>query len=401
MVLTARYCLITVLISCSQLCFADWFSQMALEFRHFPNNALDVKQHDDNVSFMFVPEYNREWQSGDRSFTFKAFMRYDQGDDERTHGDIRELNFIWVKPDIEWQVGISKVYWGVTESAHLVDIINQSDLVENIDGEDKLGQPMIKLSWAKTFGNIDLFILPGFRERTFPGQNGRLRSIPHVDTDSVSYESSQEARHVDFALRYSTEFEIAGFDAFDMAISQFSGTNRDPHFNAAVKNSQIVLVPFYDQIMQTGLELQATYGDWLFKNEMIYRDSETEHFWASVTGFEYTYVGVMGGQKDLGVLLEYLYDNRGTQASSPFQNDLFLGFRLTFNDEDSTDLLFGVIDDQDTSTIVYNLESSTRLSNNFKLVLEARFYENINNQSALFSFHKDDYIQAELFWYLN
>ncbi|MDD7885073.1 hypothetical protein [Flavivirga sp. 57AJ16] len=44
----------------------------------------------------------------------------------------------------------------MTESNHLVDIINQTDAVETFDGEEKLGQPMVQLSWGTD--NIILFM---------------------------------------------------------------------------------------------------------------------------------------------------------------------------------------------------------------------------------------------------
>ena len=52
----------------------------------------------------------------------------------------------------KFRVGVGKVFWGVTESQHLVDIINQTDLVENIDTEDKLGQPMLETTWLQNWG---------------------------------------------------------------------------------------------------------------------------------------------------------------------------------------------------------------------------------------------------------
>jgi hypothetical protein len=51
-----------------------------------------------------------------------------------------------------------------------VDIINQTDLVENIDGEDKLGQPMVHFSYFGDWGVVDFFLLPYLRERTYPGK---------------------------------------------------------------------------------------------------------------------------------------------------------------------------------------------------------------------------------------
>ena len=73
---------------------------------------------------------------------------------------MRELYWRGVFGDLEVKAGAVKVFWGVTESQHLVDVINQADLVENIDSEDKLGQPMINLSWGKDWGTLELFVLP-------------------------------------------------------------------------------------------------------------------------------------------------------------------------------------------------------------------------------------------------
>ena len=72
--------------------------------------------------------------------------------------------------DWDLHLGVKQIFWGVTEFNHLVDIINQTDLVENIDGEDKLGQPMAHLSLVRDWGILDFHLLTGFRERTFPGR---------------------------------------------------------------------------------------------------------------------------------------------------------------------------------------------------------------------------------------
>ena len=92
------------------------------------------------------------------------------------------MNWLKVFDESELRVGLRKVFWGVTESQHLVDIINQTDLVESLDGEEKLGQPMINYALINDWGTLDLYLLPYFRERTFSGINGRLRSSLYVDT---------------------------------------------------------------------------------------------------------------------------------------------------------------------------------------------------------------------------
>ncbi len=58
------------------------------------------------------------------------------------------------------------MYWGVAESNHLVDIINQTDAVESFDGEEKLGQPMVQYTYTSGLVAINPFFKPGHHCRT-------------------------------------------------------------------------------------------------------------------------------------------------------------------------------------------------------------------------------------------
>ncbi|NIP75689.1 MAG: hypothetical protein GTN90_06820, partial [Xanthomonadales bacterium] len=104
----------------------------------------------------------------------------------RSHADLREANWLRIGDGWDLVAGIDKVFWGVTESRHLVDIVNQDDRVEDIDGEDKLGQPMLNLNLLRDWGTVSLFVLPGFRERAFPDRGDRLRgSLPVAEGDAT------------------------------------------------------------------------------------------------------------------------------------------------------------------------------------------------------------------------
>ena len=80
------------------------------EVRLFPNDALYSGQDDQSSSFVIQPEYYHEFESGS-SFAFTPFFRLDSGDQERTHLDIRELTYLWLKEDFELRVGVRKVFW--------------------------------------------------------------------------------------------------------------------------------------------------------------------------------------------------------------------------------------------------------------------------------------------------
>jgi len=368
---------------------------MAVEGRGFPNDPLYPEQERNNASFALQPEYYHEWENGS-SFTFVPFARLDSADSSRSHFDVRELNYLWLGDSWELRVGIGKVFWGVTEFVHLVDIINQTDLVEAFDGEEKLGQPMVNLSLPRDWGTIDVFVLPYFRERTFPGRDGRLRSPLVVDTDNPTYESAAEEHHVDFALRYSQSI-----GPWEIGLSHFSGTGREPTLLLGSNEAgDPVLIPFYEQIHQTGLDLQLTAGGWLWKLEGIYRAGQGDDgFFSGAFGFEYTFSGVFGTLADVGVIAEYIRDERDEKATTPLQNDVAVGVRLAFNDAASSEALIGVVQDAESSARLITVEASRRLGSSLKATLEICAFSNVPPGDALYDLRDDDYVRLELAYY--
>jgi len=375
----------------------EWSGNINFEAKHFSNDALSSSQFNDYASVSIQPEWFHEWDGGKQLFTFVPFARWDQRDDERTHSDIRELSWLKVFKSSELRVGVRKVFWGVSESQHLVDVINQTDLVENMDGEDKLGQPMINYALIQDWGTLDLFVLPYFRERTFPGIDGRLRTTLHVDTDNPVYESSDKENHIDYAVRWSHSI-----GDWDIGLSYFDGTSRDPSFTwpALDADGNLSLRPIYYLMQQTAIDLQATKEAWLWKVEAINRRVNNESYNAATAGFEYTLNGVFETASDIGIVMEYLYDDRKALASTPFEDDLMLGLRWTKNDVHDTSVLLGVIADLDDSSRLYSLEASRRLGESWKLNIEARVFNGITDTtSPLYSFRQDDFIQLELGYY--
>ncbi len=370
----------------------DWSGYLGTEFRYFTQDPRDPGQHDENFSLVFEPEYYHEWDKGRQSFAFVPFFRLDQHDNERTHFDIRELS--WLKSAENWELrlGLRKVFWGVIEFQHLVDIINQTDLVENIDTEDKLGQPMINLALINDWGTVDLFIMPYFRERTFPGIEGRPRNQPVVDDNLSKFESSAKQKHVDFAIRYSHYF-----GDWDVGVAHFYGTSRDPRSILAMNSSgALVLAPFYDIINQTSIDLQATKGNMLWKLEALHRSGQGETYNAVAGGFEYTFVGIFDSAIDLGVLGEYHYDGRGKDALTFFEDDIATGMRIAFNDAQSSEALIGLLWDRGSGGKFLNIEASRRIGNDWLLEIEGRFLFDMSPSDPAFAFSRDDYLELFL-----
>jgi hypothetical protein len=368
----------------------------AVEARLFAQSRGFGEQHPGalQTSVVLQPEFRHEWSAGRERITVIPFARLDEVDRRRTHADVRELSWLRVSERWDLLAGVSKVFWGVTESRHLVDIVNQTDLVEDPAGEQKLGQPMIRL--AANFPNAGafaLFVLPRFRERTFPGPPGRLRSAVPVDTRRAVYESSRGKRHPDLALRWSY---VLG--NWDVGLAHFRGTSREPRLVPMLDSSgRRLLVPHYDLIDQASVDLQLTREQWIWKLEAIARWGHGERFGALVGGFEYTFRGVFGTTFDLGVLAEYLYDGRSAAAPpTAFDDDVFAGARLALNDPQSTQVLAGVVVDRKSRAMTIRLEASRRLGDRWTLKVDAQAFANVPPSDLLFAARRDHFMRLQI-----
>ena len=374
---------------------AEFSGELAMESRYFPSEGQFGNTDNAHVSLLMAPKYSHSWDNDRRVLTVHPFLRLAAPDDQRSHFDLREFSFQMAWSSWDLLVGVGKVFWGVTESLHLVDIVNQTDFVENIDFEDKLGQPMVSISYLSGWGQFTGIIMPYFRERTFPGEDGRFRGNFVLDTNNAQYQSSAEVWHPDFAVRWSHFWE-----SFEWGLHGFIGTDREPRIVPSPVDPE-VLVPSYIQMWQTGLDAQMVYLDWLFKLESLYRDPDGEKgFFASVAGFEYTFANRMGGM-DIGVLAEHIYDERGDGSTFGFYHHTFMGSRLAVNDEMGTEMLAGMALNNDLGQVsTLRLESTRRINDNWKWEFEANFVLNPDPNGFLNLARRDDYLQFTLSYYI-
>lgn len=387
--------------------------ETSAELRWFPESPLLPGQLED-VQPSLVVQGEFQWQSenGKHEFVFVPWARLDGEDDQRSHADFREAFYRYYSDD-DWSllIGAGKVFWGTTESRHLVDIVNQTDGVEDIDEEDKLGQPMINLGFSKDWGQLDFYLLPFFRDRTFPGEEGRLRFPVVVQEEDAIFGRSAGREGVDIAARYAHYI-----GDWDFGISLFHGLSREPRVVVPVTGaSEGKAYALYDEITQAGLDLQWTKGAWLWKFEGIVREGQGETFAAAAGGVEYTLYQIGGKDWDLGLLAEYLHDGRdeqtvilpgnvtpkgpGVTTAAPvttFEDDLFTGARLAFNDSQDTSILAGAITDLEDGTVLGTIEAGRRFGENWVGEVESRFVTNADPANALTALDRDDFVTLRI-----
>lgn len=371
----------------------EYRGNLELELQSFLADADHSADQKANTSVSGVVELYKELNDGNGSVVLTPFFRIDKHDDKRSHLDLREFLFSNSTESWDLRAGLGKVFWGVAESSNIVNIVNQSDAVEGFTSDEKLGQPMLQASRTTEKGDFDFFILPGFRTRTFPGLDGRPRPPIEIDTDNAIYEDSEENKHVDFAARYSNAIE-----EWDIGLSWFKGTSRDPLlvFNPA----SLSLQPYYYQVQQFGIDVQATLESWLLKLEMTHRaGKQIDNHMNLVSGFEYSFYSVGESDTDIGIVFEYLYDDLGDDAYQPFQNDILFGLRFALNDEQSTEALVGILADVTGGGQIFTLEASRRIGNSFKVSLESATWLNTEEDPQLDGFKNEDLVTAKVAWF--
>jgi hypothetical protein len=360
------------------------------EVRIFPEPPLaDVQPKWVSASARLQPELTIPL--GDRlRFRAIALGRVDQSDPERSYADLREALVQWDQGAVTVSVGVNTVFWGVTESRHLVNVVNQTDYLDDLDGDERFGQLMALVTYsAGDLGDLNLLAMTWARPQRYPGRDGRPGVPLPVLDDSPAWESEHGKWNLDFAARWSR-----GLGEVHWALSYFQGTTREPGLVPVGSVEAPTLRPHYDLIRQSGLELQWTHGSWLWKGEGIVRSGQGPTFAAVTGGFEHTTFGLFGSAPDLGVILEYSYDGRDNLTYRIHDDDVFGGLRLSFNDVRGTEALAGVLQDVNAGVTLGSLEASRRLGGGWRAELVARLFRADVHEDPVYWFRRDDYLQV-------
>ena len=399
----------------------DLRGNISSEFTYFDQSSVGTDNFNFNSSVAAEVVATHDLNDNIR-LTANPFVRWDEHDDERSRFVLRELLLSANFSNWEINAGVATVFWGVTESRQLVDLINQTDSVEATDDEDKLGQLMLNVKWFSDYGEFEAYLLPRFEERTFRGPNGRpFIGIP-IDSDITTFESGQGDENLDLAFRWTYSV-----DAWDIGLHYFDGTLRDPLLLVAQTDTGPVLAPRYVLVQQAGWDAQGLYGDLAVKTELIVQGGDEVDFHVeTVSGIEYTWVGALSVMQekemlpdawctpdtrnpfkklicndriDVGLVVEYLWDERGDSSNQPFQNDLLAGVRFSFNDTATSDALLGIIQDLDGGATSLSLEASTRLFESFRLSVETTQFFNTGGDINLRAFENESYLKADLSYF--
>lgn len=386
--------------------YVEFYGSVAFEGIGFPDDARFEGQDNAQAigSVAIEPSLLMEWSNGAVAATVTPFLRLDGVDDRRSHWDLRVAKIDVRDGDWEATFGVDFVFWGRTEAIRLVDVINTVDGVEGVDEEVKLGQPMVRITRLTEIGAFSGYYMPYFRERTFRGEQGRLRAGVPVNDNDARFGTDGGEWTPSFAV--SWEHFVGDFD---IRAHGFQGVSRDPAFEVFQVDgfgAPTALRPVYDDIAQIGLDGQYTSGPALWKLETLYRTGQRDRsfdktdYWAAAGGVEYTFFGVFESDADLGLIAEAAYDAREGDALTPFNRDVVVGARLALNDTQDTAFLVTSARDVVSGSTSLRLEVERRVFESWRLELEAQAFVETDPDDVEADLQDDSFFRATMsyFW---
>lgn len=327
------------------------------------------------------------WNDSGWAATFSPYAEYEL-QSEQGFVNFREANVTYAAENIEWLLGYSVVYWGVTEVYQPVNIINQYEGRIALGYEEKMGQPMLQARWLPDWGEMQVLLLPFHQPRQFRDPQQR-RALTKPVSSNAFY--SDGKNQLDSAIRISF-----WQGALDVGISAFYGNSREPLLVEQVDEWQA----YYAEIFQLGTELQWTQDDLLLKWESTYKSGESESYQTLVTGLEYSVYGFSFSQGTLGLIAEYAWDNRDNSAPPTiYNNDIFLGLRWQANDVRDTELLLSGLFDLEHTSPIYKLTASGRVSEQWKWVVEGYYLSSMSNNESIVYLENDSYFSFGVEYY--
>lgn len=364
--------------------------QVAAETRAFWPDSDDATE---DFGLALSARADFDWKTKHWRFYARAFGRVGALDLDRSLFFAEEGFFAFRSKWVRIRVGSQLLNWTATEAFHPADVMNSRNFDSNVENAEKIGEPMVSVNFRLWQGaRLEAFYMPLRIDPNLPGTQSRLSFGPTqldvsgfgfgppgtnvgIDIGDVLWIDrdgglSDDITQHQWAVRFSQTIEGA-----DIALQLVQHNDRNqptfaPRLPSDLSNlSSIELVPIYGYVTHAGLTYTHVIEDWVVKLEAAYRHFEgvdavrapADQLPHGVSIAEQPFDGHM--QIAGGLEYGWVYDNdheatlilegqafiwpdgRPSPFEAPFENDVLLGYRHTFNDIDGKEFLLSAISD--------------------------------------------------------
>ncbi|OEE81757.1 hypothetical protein A1OQ_20605 [Enterovibrio norvegicus FF-162] len=367
--------------------------EILLGYRHFWESRDGLPSNQTGIDV--VPRFDFDVLQ-DTTLILEPALRARNHDNQSVFVDPFKSRFNTYVDQVEITAGYDIVFWGASEGAQILNILNQKDLGTDFSGDQSLGQSMVNISGYVGEGLATFYYLPYTPKRRFREYSERLSAGFDIDGENVQWRDSQHAYYPGFAARYAYSF-----NDMDIALLGFHGINREPAF--VVEAGEFA--PIYTVGTQIGMEVQRVMGNLLTKFEVLnVSDAPTlrgdfDETTQYVIAGEYSVFSVFDSGADLKWVAEYSDNTLGEDLLSLYQHDVLLAVHTSLNDVDSTEISLSVLHDLDHGSNIIEITLTRRLTQNIDLA--ATFFD-LSAMSAndfFYGLEPDSYGEITLTYY--
>jgi hypothetical protein len=323
--------------------------EVGTEVRVFTHASQFAGQERHMASSFFASSLRLDIVPG-HALTFSPFVRLisDRAANEPV-AYMRTLSWSAAFPGGAAEMGVQTVRWGSTRLPSPVDVVNQKDRSFHPFTNARIGQPMVRLSVRRGWGELELLTMSRVEPSLYARRPARLRSSSWIDPERVRYRAGASAQ-VEVAGRWSRAWR-----GTEVAVSALRGAARDPVLERIPGNPG-PLGTVYLPSHQVGLELHWTRGDWIFRSESaLRRVSDTSAYAVGVVGIERQWRGRAG---EAFVAAEYAWDSRGRSAGTLTQDDLYVQVGLRSGSDEPVELTVKTLIDRENGSTVWTASLS-------------------------------------------
>ena len=331
------------------------------------NLGIGTQHFDDQSTNEIYANIEVKKEFDDAVATFKAKAIYDTKDENRRSADLSEIYYGHFFDEGEAYIGKQIRFFGNLESGNIVDIYNPKDLLYNpFEKEEKIGSIGVRGLYFLDDGKLELIVKVQEESRELFGKDSFYNQF-----GNLSYDKSLDDNSHSIMALYSSSYELGEFSGdFTVFINDGFDNHRTFYFDGSNIREKLY------KASQYGLFANAIYNDTILKLEELYthnEDSAIGDYNHIAFGVEHTFYSVFD-KSDLRVFAEYFYldmqnDLKGSDIGEIYDNDLFVGTRVDLNNQNSTTLQLGVIQDQKNDEQITQVEIKsrvfTRLYSNF------------------------------------
>ena len=234
---------------------------------------------------------------------------------------------------------------------------------------DKLGELFLGIESYVYKGDFKFFLTPHPTRPILPGKDSRVNLPKNFNKAQWL---GQDGDEPDWSDHFIMSYEKV-FDDFDLMFLFSKGMDRNRLFigtldysrlgSVYIPDSSDVFTPFYFERYFSGVSTVYNFSSfqlkgalahsyYLAEDEVLNVNSELEvqlkspkDYSVAVLGFEKSISHSGGIDSTLLAEVQYSFIHEDDEEEFPLQNDLFLAWRISFNDINSKTLLFSILQD--------------------------------------------------------